>query len=137
MYLDFAGFQLEAILSPAFGMLGLHLGIANKSLVTGFNIAVAVVLGSQPGPLVCYSKQSTQSSLPSPLFCFCEIQSEVTQASLKFLTLLISLPDMNPHLIYAFWGSDPSQASYMFDKHICKTSALLTDLFPQTDFFKI
>lgn len=60
MYLDIAGFQLEAILSPAFGMLGLHLGIANKSLVTGFNIAISVVLGSQPGPLVCYSKQSTQ-----------------------------------------------------------------------------
>lgn len=96
MYLDLAGFQLEAILSPAFGMLGLHLGIANKSLVTGFNIAISVVLGSQPGPLVCYSKQSTQSSLPSPLFCFCEIQSEVTQASLKFLILLISLPEYEP-----------------------------------------
>lgn len=98
MYVHHAGYQLEAILSPAFGLLGLHLGIGQQICCHRFHIPISVWCWdhNQVSWFVTASSLYTESSLPSPLFCFCEIQSEVTQASLKFLILLISLPEYEP-----------------------------------------
>lgn len=134
MYKDHAGFQLGAILSPAFafGMLGLYLGMGQQIKDHRFqhtHLCGAGITIRSPGLL--QQAVYTMSHL-SPVLWFFVKQCELVQTSLKFPILLISPPEYKPTFDVC------SSEDQINPKHyICLISTLLTELLPQPDFFKI